>query len=720
MNIKIHRGTHQIGGCVTEYEYDGWHLFVDYGEELPGGPKTGDLQVEGLTKGDLSKSALLITHYHGDHIGSVPKLPKELPIYMGDLGLKIQTVLSEHLKTVRPEHEAMLERLKSVKTFKEGRQFKFGPFTIMPVTVDHSAFDAYAFKISTNEASVYHTGDFRMHGFRSKKMDKMLRVFVGKVDYVVCEATNVFRPEATSKTESELQREFYNLFKTNHGCIVYLSSTNIDRLFSLYHAALDARRPFYVDNYQKRIMDAIVNSDSIWTKSGLYQYGKYKPRPLKYDDKNKDAFFISDKFIDFLNQKGYVLIARANSRFDNLIEQIPGEKVKILSMWKEYVNESSPAYNKDLAKSLGNVFEHEHTSGHIDMKDMREFLSILNPKGVIPIHTDNPEQFAKEFGNEKNYLGGGLHSPKLRKSLGEGGLLQQLLEIVKSDEDLVIEIRNNYFNIYYKGGNIAKVVSENSIQFDHNYFKGYQRPKYESEKKETERKELKNKWLSILKKQRNYNDFVSKMKDLMNDYWTWLKEEKGKSLKEKDVQHSLCVYNTELSEYTIIDVEFQVSTEALYAYKRPIQPKGRFVASKKTSPRFDIVAVRNSDHQLCVIELKSGVNALYGKSGIGDHADSFEGTIGRMPKVFLNEIKGVVNDKKDYGLLSNSFEISDNNPEFVYAYSFKSDEKDRDGNIVNKERQKALFIEEMNSMHCKQYRVMFLEENNYTLSDNEN
>ena len=53
MNIRIHRGTHQIGGCVTEYEYGGWRLFVDYGEELPGGPKTGDLQIEGLTDGDL-------------------------------------------------------------------------------------------------------------------------------------------------------------------------------------------------------------------------------------------------------------------------------------------------------------------------------------------------------------------------------------------------------------------------------------------------------------------------------------------------------------------------------------------------------------------------------------------------------------------------------------------------------------------------------------------
>ena len=319
--------------------------------------------------------------------------------------------------------------------------------------------------------------------------------------------------------------------------------------------------------------------------------------------------------------------------------------------------------------------------------------------------------------SKKSYLGRGLHSPKLKKALNEGGLLQQLLEIVKSDEDLVLEIRNDYFNVYYKGGNIAKVESANSIQFDHNYFKGYERPKFEADEKEEERKKLKRKMLSVLKKERNYEDFINKMKDLMNDYWTWLKEEKGKSLKEKDVQHSLCINNTEKSEYTIIDVEFQVSTEAQYTYIKPLRPKGRFVASKKKSPRFDIVAVRNSDHQLCVIELKSGVNALYGKSGIGDHADSFEGTIGRKPLIFLDEITGVINDKKKLGLLSKDFEISDKNPEFVYAYSFKIDDEDREGNYVSKEQQKALFIEEMKRMHCEHYRVMFLEENNYTLSD---
>jgi ribonuclease J len=59
MNITIHRGTHQIGGCVTEYESEGWRLFVDYGEELQGGPKSGTLKVEGLTHDDLRRRDLL-------------------------------------------------------------------------------------------------------------------------------------------------------------------------------------------------------------------------------------------------------------------------------------------------------------------------------------------------------------------------------------------------------------------------------------------------------------------------------------------------------------------------------------------------------------------------------------------------------------------------------------------------------------------------------------
>ena len=390
MKIKIHRGTHQIGGCVTEYESNGWHLFVDYGEELQGGPRSGALKVEGLTHGDLSKSALLITHYHGDHIGCIAELPEELPIYMSEIGCELQSVLSNRLKTVDNTHQKILERLQKAKTFKPGVEFSFGPFKIMPIIVDHSAFEACAFKIVADDVKAFHTGDFRTHGFRSGTLPNVIKKFVGEVDYVVCEGTNVRRPDATSVSEPELQRQFEAKFRENKNNIVYLSSSNIDRLFGLYHAARKAGRPFYVDAYQKRMMDVVTKRDHIWGKSRLYKYDeKFEPLVLQYEDDE-----------DKVEEKGCVLIARANPLFDKFIEHIPGESHKYLSMWKGYVEESCEAYNPRLAKSLGKDFEYMHTSGHCDMGSMREFFNLLHPKAIIPIHTDNPEAFAELFCDE--------------------------------------------------------------------------------------------------------------------------------------------------------------------------------------------------------------------------------------------------------------------------------------------------------------------------------
>ena len=397
MKITIHRGTDQIGGCVTEYEHKGWKLFVDYGEQLPGTQKSNPLEIEGLTKGDLTKSALLITHYHGDHIGCMKELPKELPLYIGKLGRDIQLALSEHLSYVDENQHMIIERLNTSREFSPGQLFSIGPFNVMPVTIDHSAFDAYAFKIEADDVSVFHTGDFRTHGFRSKKLRKMLEQYVGEVDYVVCEGTNVSRPDSTSCTEAELQKAFEDALTQKIGHIVYLSSTNIDRLFSFYHAALRAGMPFFVDAYQKRVMDIVANSDSLWSKSKLYRYGEYEPLTLF---RKGDDFTFNDKFVETIRSKGYVLIARANPRFDKLISELPGEKKKYLSMWQGYLDERKEAYNEALAKALEGGYEYLHTSGHCDMGSMNNLFRLLHPKAIIPIHTDNPDKFAELFCEE--------------------------------------------------------------------------------------------------------------------------------------------------------------------------------------------------------------------------------------------------------------------------------------------------------------------------------
>lgn len=118
MKITVHRGTNQIGGCVTEYESNGWKLFVDYSKQLPSAPVSNKkLEIDGLTCGNLRKSALLITHYHGDHIGRITVLSPKLPIYMGKMAKDIASGLANHLSGVSEEHRKMAERLNLVNTF---------------------------------------------------------------------------------------------------------------------------------------------------------------------------------------------------------------------------------------------------------------------------------------------------------------------------------------------------------------------------------------------------------------------------------------------------------------------------------------------------------------------------------------------------------------------------------------------------------------------------
>jgi ribonuclease J len=373
-------------------------LFVDYGEQLPGAKHTAPLDIEGLTKGDLSKSALLITHYHGDHIGNITKLPKDLPIFMGKVSRDIQQELSDHLKSVDGVHQEMFDRLQTVHTFEPGKPFSWGDFRIMPVTIDHSAFDAYSFKIEADGISAFHTGDFRTHGFRSKKLPDVIKKFIGEVDCVVCEATNVSRPDATNLSESALQREYKSLFREHKNNVVYVSSTNIDRLFGLYHAACDANRVFVIDEYQKRIMDIVSERDAIWGKAELYNFNEKKMPVVLTRQRGK--FRMNSKFKWLLDNMGYVLIARSNPYFDELIQMIPGEKQTYLSMWNGYVDPNKPAYNEKLAKSLGEGFLYKHTSGHCDMNSLRDVFRLLHPKAIIPIHTEEPEVFARLLSNE--------------------------------------------------------------------------------------------------------------------------------------------------------------------------------------------------------------------------------------------------------------------------------------------------------------------------------
>ena len=314
-----------------------------------------------------------------------------------------------------------------------------------------------------------------------------------------------------------------------------------------------------------------------------------------------------------------------------------------------------------------------------------------------------------------SYLGRGLHSEKWATAFGKEGKLGGLIEMVKNDDELVLQIREDYFNVYYKGGNMLKVSSENSFQFDYNYFKC--EISLDTQEQRKKRIDKRRSILESLKNTRDYKTFIDEMKKLMDKYWIWLYNEKHRSLHEKDTQHALCISNTESTDYTIIDLEFQVSTrkDCIYHYEPSSIPRHPGVDVYEKSPRFDIIAVRNSDRRLCVIELKNGLDALVGKSGIGDHADSFEGSIGKNPLAeltFTKEMEKVVSDKKRLKLLSDDFYIDEKLPiEFIYAYAFKSEDEN------GKKAEHDSFLREQEKACCMNYKVIYLNKGDFTLSD---
>jgi ribonuclease J len=259
------------------------------------------------------------------------------------------------------------------------------------------------FIVEADNKRILNTGDFRGHSFKSKALVPMLEKYAQRIDYIVSEGSNIERPDAALQTEQELQKDFEKRFMENKYNFVIVSSTNIDRIFALYHAAKNARRCFVCDSYQTKILKIVSELHKQHTTFYDIDYKQMNPagRFIELKSIVRKPFAFAGKLKPYLNEHGFCMLVRPNDSFKPLLNEYSKLKeTKIFySMWNGYLDESKQAFNPNFANFFESFkYEHKHTSGHADVKTLGAFFDTVKPKhGIIPIHTEAPEKFKELF-----------------------------------------------------------------------------------------------------------------------------------------------------------------------------------------------------------------------------------------------------------------------------------------------------------------------------------
>lgn len=371
MQIIVHRGTHQIGGCTTEIRTDSTRILIDFGSELPDAKSRilqDMLQIPGLNYGKENFDGVFLTHYHSDHIGLIPSIYESIPVYMGRVSVDICSAFSDRVKNGYKAADRIcpLDALEPVTV---------GDMKITPIPADHSAYDAFMYLVESEGKRILHTGDFRLHGFRGKATPKLIRCYAQDIDVLIIEGTQISRENQSVVSELELQQEIKKEIKSHKYVFAMCASTNIDRLASFYNAT-PCGRYFVCDRYQKKILDLAA-------KESLSRWYRF------------DKALIYGKNLE-LEKRGFVMLVRANSQFEGIVSQYP-DALFIYSMWEGYLGGRSSSLSEFVApfEQSGHI-RYLHSSGHATAYHTQMICNLVKPAiGIISIHTENGKGFGK-------------------------------------------------------------------------------------------------------------------------------------------------------------------------------------------------------------------------------------------------------------------------------------------------------------------------------------
>lgn len=377
-------GLCEIGKNMTVYEYGNDMIIVDVGVAFPEESQPGIDSVipdmHYVLENRHKLRAILLTHGHEDHIGSLSWLLRDVscPIYGGRLTIE--------LVKYKLEDKGIRGRDGDLHVIEAGDHVSIGQFDVEAIHVNHSIADAFSFAITTPEGVIIHSGDFKIdytpiHG---APIDLRRFAALGEAGVLlfVCESTNIER-KGFSSSERTVGEAFAQHFSGAPGRIIVATfSSNIHRVQQVVTAAeAVGRKVALVGRSMLNVFKAANNLGYIDMQPGtlidISEINQYPPEQLVVITTGSQGeplaaltrmAFSEHRFVE-INASDTVIISAT---------PIPGNEKPIYRV----INELYKRGAKVVYSSLADI----HVSGHAYREEIKIMHQLIHPKYFLPAH----------------------------------------------------------------------------------------------------------------------------------------------------------------------------------------------------------------------------------------------------------------------------------------------------------------------------------------------